>query len=81
MIAQIRESLPDAVVIARWCIRGIENQPDRWAKRHCWIHHEARFFVGQHQHEIVDVAMRLFANCVITLPGQTERKSPPDDLT
>lgn len=69
LIAQMRESLPDAVVIARWCIRGIENQPDRWAKRHCWIHREAQFFVGRHQQEIVEVAKQLFSSGLMTLPA------------
>ena len=82
LMAQLRESLSDTVAIARWCIGGIENQPDRWAKRPCWIHREARFFVSQHQHEIVEVAKRLFGTGLATLPVESEpvrpRASRPD---
>jgi len=66
---QLRQSLPDAVAIARWCIGGIEKQPERWANRFHWIHREARLFVVRHQREIVEVATGLFARGIITLPA------------
>jgi hypothetical protein len=33
LMTQLRQSLPDAVAIARWCICGIEKQPERWDRR------------------------------------------------
>ena len=67
--AQLQKSPSDAVSIARWCIRGIEQQPDRWANRFHWIHREARILVARHQQEIVELATDLFAKGLTTLPG------------
>ena len=72
--AQIRKYPPDAVAIARWCIRGIEKEPDRWARRFYWIHREARIFVARHHQEIVEVATGLFAKGIMTLPANGLRQ-------
>ena len=66
----LRECLPDHIAVARWCIGGIEKQPDRWAKRYNWIHREAQIFVARHRQEIVDVAMVLYVRGITML--QTE---------
>ena len=71
--AQLRESPSDAVAIARWCIGGIEKQPQRWANRFHWIHREARLVVARHCQEIVEVAAGLFSRGIMTLSGGGER--------
>jgi hypothetical protein len=67
--AQLQKAPSDAVAIARWCIRGIEKEPDRWANRFHWIHREARIFVARHHQEIVEVATDLFTERILTLPA------------
>lgn len=74
LIAQLRQSPSDAVAIARWCIRGVEKQPERWANRYNWIHREARIFVARHQQEIVDIATGLFTRGIMTLPVEPARR-------
>lgn len=69
LVAQLRQSPPDHVAIARWCIRGLERQPERWANRFHWIHREAQFFVGRHQQEIVRAAVGLYERGIVTLPA------------
>ena len=66
---RLRECLPDHVALARWCIGGIEEQPDRWTKRYNWIQREARIFVARHQQEIVRAAAALFVRGITSLPG------------
>ncbi len=68
LVAQLRQSPPDHVAIARWCIGGVENQTERWANRFHWIHREAELFVARHQQEIVDAAEGLYTDGIITLP-------------
>jgi len=70
----IRESLPDPVVIARWCIAGIEKEPDRWAKRFYWLRCEAEMFVAAHKQAIVRAATDLFTRGIITLPAEPAQK-------
>lgn len=70
MVTQLRRSPSDAVALAQWCIRGIENEPDRWAKRCYWIRREANLFVARHQQQIVDAAKGLYANGFTTLEAE-----------
>ena len=81
LVAQLRWSPRDAVAIARWCIRGIEDQPDRWAKRFYWIRREADIFVARHRQEIVDVAADLYEQGIVTLEAEPVRpasgEAPP----
>lgn len=74
LIAQIGQSVPDAVAIARWCIAGIEAQPERWANRFYWLHREARIFVARHREEIVKTATVLFGRGITTLPAEPAQK-------
>ena len=70
----LKECVPDAVALARWCIGGIETQPDRWANRLHWIRREARLFVARHQQEIVQVATGLFAQGIVTVPAEPAKE-------
>jgi hypothetical protein len=74
LVAQLRQSPSDAAAIAQWCIRGIENEPERWTKRFYWIHREAQIFVARHRREIVDVATGLFTCGIVTLPARPGSK-------
>jgi hypothetical protein len=66
----LRESLPDASAIARWCTAGVEGQPERWVSRFHWIHREARLFVAAHREQIVQTAAILYARGIVTLPAE-----------
>ena len=72
--AQLRESVPDAKAIARWCIAGIEKQPERWVNRYYWIGREASLLVVRYAQEIVETATGLFAHGIITLPAEPAQK-------
>jgi hypothetical protein len=64
---KVSRCMPDHIAVARWCIGGIEKQPDRWAKRYNWVHREARILVARHRQEIVEPARRLFERGLVTL--------------
>jgi hypothetical protein len=70
----VRKMMTDEVAVARWCIAGIETQPDRWANRFHWIRREARLFVARHQREIVEVATVLFGRGIVTLPAEPAKE-------
>ena len=72
LMADIPILMTDGVAVARWCIEGRETQPDVWAKRHDWVRDAAEDFVAEHQQEIVEAAMGLFARGILTLPAQAE---------
>lgn len=76
LVAQLRQSPRDAVALALWCIRGIEGEPERWAKRFYWIRREAGLFVACHRQEIVAVAAELYARGIVTLEAETVRPMP-----
>ena len=78
LVEQLRQSPRDSVALARWCIRGTEDQPERWTKRVYWIRREADLFVARHQREIVDAAEGLYAHGFITLEAQVVRQAPPE---
>lgn len=50
--------------IAEWAITGHEAEPDRWARRHAWIHREAELLVRRHERAILAVASELYARGV-----------------
>jgi len=50
--------------IAEWAITGYESEPDRWARRHAWIHREADLLVKRHERAILAVASELYAHGV-----------------
>jgi len=66
----LRERLPrctpDHAAAARWCVRGAEKLPDRWARRHHWIRREGRLFAPRRPREIVDAIRRLFERGLVT---------------
>ena len=70
----LRESPTDADAIARWCIAGVEDQPERWVNRFHWIHREARLFVAEHQDQIVETAAALYGRGIVTLPAEPAEK-------
>jgi hypothetical protein len=77
LVAQLRQSPRDAEAIARWCIRGIEDEPERRIKRFHWIRRQADLFVTRNQQEIVDVAAGLYERGVITLEAEPVRPTSP----
>jgi hypothetical protein len=70
----MRRSLRDPVIIARWCIAGVEGEPDRWANRFFWLQREAAIFVAMHRRAIVQAATDLFAHGIVTLPAEPAQK-------
>jgi hypothetical protein len=67
---EVWESPADATTIARWCIAGVEERPERSVGRFHWIHREARLFVARHRREITQSAAGLYARGIITLPAE-----------
>ncbi|HRQ74693.1 MAG TPA: hypothetical protein PK098_02120 [Phycisphaerales bacterium] len=68
----MRKALPDHVHIARFCISGVEGQPERWARRHVWIHLIAERLIRDHERSIVEAARVLYLRGIVSLP-LTER--------
>ena len=68
----LKRGVPDDVAIARWCISGIEGQPERWARRHVWVHSLAERLICNHERSIVEAARVLYLRGVVSLP-LTER--------
>ncbi len=58
--------------IAEWAITGYEAEPDRWARRHAWIHREADLLVRRHERTILAVASELYAHGVAGLSPSKE---------
>lgn len=58
--ARCRETVPDAVFLARWAIAGCEDEPDRWADRIAFVNHVASKIVADHREEIIRIATSLF---------------------
>ncbi len=71
---ELRESPTDATTVARWCIAGVEDQPERWVSRFHWIHREARLFVAGHQDQIAETAAALYGRGIVTLPAEPAEK-------
>lgn len=66
--SSIARAVPDHVSLARWCIAGVEDQPERWAQRHAWITRLATRLVGEHETQIVEVARVLYLRGVVSVP-------------
>lgn len=64
----IARAVPDHITIARWCIAGVEKQPERWAQRHAWVHTLARRIISDHEKHIVEVARVLYLRGVVSVP-------------
>lgn len=60
--------IPDHVVLARFCIAGIENRPERWAQRHAWIQSLAERLIRSHEKSIVEAARVLYLRGVVSVP-------------
>lgn len=68
-------ALPDHVVLARFCIAGIEHQPERWAQRHAWIQSLARRLISSHEKSIVETARVLYLRGVVSVPLEERNAS------
>ncbi|MFN7020402.1 MAG: M50 family metallopeptidase [Phycisphaerales bacterium] len=64
----LAKSPSDHVAIARWCIAGIEDQPERWAQRHAWLQTLAARLVRDHEQQIVEAARVLYLRGVVSVP-------------
>lgn len=60
--------VPDHVALARFCVAGIERQPERWAQRHAWIQSLAKRLIRSHEKSIVEAARVLYLRGVVSLP-------------
>lgn len=71
-VADIRRNLarspPDHVAVARWCIAGVKDQPERWAQRHAWLQTLAARLVRDHEQQIVEAARVLYQRGVVSVP-------------
>jgi hypothetical protein len=65
---EMRQAVADPVVLARFCIEGIEDQPARWAQRHAWIRSVAERLIRSHERSIVNAARVLYLRGVVSLP-------------
>lgn len=68
-------AIPDHVVLARWCIAGVENQPERWAQRHAWIQSLAKRLIRSHEKSIVEAARVLYLRGVVSVPLEERNAS------
>lgn len=68
-------ALPDPVALARFCIAGIEHQPERWAQRHAWVQSLARRLIRDHEKHIVDAARVLYLRGVVSVPLEERNAS------
>lgn len=72
---EMARAAPDHVVLARFCIGGVEDQPERWAKRHAWIRSVAQQLVRSHEHSIVEAARVLYLRGVVSVPLEERNAS------
>lgn len=68
-------AIPDHLVLARFCIAGIEHQPERWAQRHAWIQSLAKRLISSHEKSIVEVARVLYLRGVVSVPLEERNAS------
>lgn len=71
---EMTRAVPDHVVLARFCIAGVEHQPERWAQRHAWIQSLANRLISSHEKSIVQTARVLYLRGVVSVPLE-ERKA------
>ncbi|MDX9911443.1 MAG: hypothetical protein RBS39_06400 [Phycisphaerales bacterium] len=67
--------VPDHVALARFCVAGIENQPERWAQRHAWIQSLAKRLISTHEKSIVKTARVLYLRGVVSVPLEERNAS------
>ncbi|MCC6661382.1 MAG: hypothetical protein IT437_10900 [Phycisphaerales bacterium] len=67
--------VPDHVVLARFCIAGVEHQPERWARRHAWVQSLAERLIRSHEKSIVEVARVLYLRGVVSVPLEERNAS------
>lgn len=72
---EISRALPDPVALARFCIAGIEHQPERWAQRHAWVQSLARRLIRDREKQIVDAARVLYLRGVVSVPLEERNAS------
>lgn len=65
----------DHVMLARFCIAGIEHQPDRWAQRHAWIQSLAKRLIRANEKSIVETARVLYLRGVVSVPLEERNAS------
>lgn len=68
-------AIPDHVVLARFCIAGVEHQPERWAQRHAWIQSLANRLIRSHEKSIVEAARVLYLRGVVSVPLEERNAS------
>lgn len=68
-------AIPDHVVLARFCIAGIERQPERWSQRHAWIQSLAKRLIRTHEKSIVEAARALYLRGVVSVPLEERNAS------
>lgn len=68
-------AVPDHVALARFCITGIEHQPERWAQRHTWIRSVAQRLINSHENSIVEAAQVLYLRGVVSVPLEERNAS------
>lgn len=66
--SDLARSPSDHVAIARWCIAGVEREPERWAQRHALVHTLAQRIVREHENSIVEAARVLYLRGVVSVP-------------
>lgn len=64
----LAQCVPDDVAIARWCIAGVEREPERWAQRHAFVHALAQRIIRDHEQSIVEAARVLYRRGVVSVP-------------
>ncbi len=66
--SDLARSPSDHVALARWCIAGFEDQPERWAQRHAWVQTLATRLIRNHEKSIVEAARELYLRGVVSVP-------------
>jgi hypothetical protein len=61
--------MSDAVRLAKWAVRDVEDRPHRWARNYYLLMDKTELFVRDHQQEIVEVATELFTHGIFRLPA------------
>lgn len=72
---EMARAVPDHVLIARFCIAGIEHQPERWAQRHAWVQSLATRLIRSHEKSIVETARVLYLRGVVSVPLEERNAS------
>jgi hypothetical protein len=60
-----RASIPDTVVLARWAIAHVEDEPGRWESRLRWVYRTAEDLVAHHEASILAVAALLYSRGIV----------------